>query len=93
MKLSLERVSKITPTSLTIIAKPLYGSSFVFENLNLVSVNMGKSTILLDKPIFLGQAILDISKEHMFEFHLQLCKTKMGREFSVTFHLHGLVML
>ena len=42
--------------------------SFLKTLIDLVSVNMGKSTVSLDKPIFLGQAILDISKEHINEF-------------------------
>ena len=49
-----------------LIAKPNYKGAFVFENSNLISVNMRNSTVVLNKPIYLGQAILDISKTLMY---------------------------
>ena len=61
-----------------LIAKPNYKGAFVFEDSNLVSVNMGESTVLLNKPIYLGQAILDISKTLMYDFHYRYIKPKYG---------------
>ena len=37
---------------------------------------MGESTVVLNKPIYLGQAILDISKTLMYEFHYGYIKPK-----------------
>ena len=45
-----------------LIAKPNYRGPFIFEDSELVSVRIGESTVMLNKPIYLGQAILDISK-------------------------------
>ena len=59
-----------------LIAKPNCKGPFVFEDSNLVSVNMRKSTVVLDKPIYLGQAILDISKTLMYDFHYGYIKPK-----------------
>ena len=39
---------------------------------------MGKSTVVLNKPIYLGQAILDISKTIMYDFHYGYVKPKYG---------------
>ena len=61
-----------------LIAKPNYKGAFVFEDSNLVSANMGKSTVVLNKPIYLGQTILDISKTLMYDFHYGYIKPKYG---------------
>ena len=61
-----------------LIAMPNFKSAYRFENSNLVSVNMGKATVTLDKPIYLGQAILDISKTLMYNFHYNYVKVKCG---------------
>ena len=63
---------------LRLIAKPNFRVAHTFENSGLVSVNMGNSTVTLDKPIFLGQAILDVSKTLMSGFHYQYVKPKYG---------------
>ena len=59
-----------------LIAKPDYRGVFVFEDSELVYVNMGKSVVMLNKPIYLGQAILDISKTLMYNFHYEYVKPK-----------------
>ena len=46
---------------------------------------MCKSTVPLDKPVFWGQAILDISKEHMYEFHYDYVKPKWGENTKLLF--------
>ena len=58
-----------TNTLERLIAKPYYRGSYIFENSNLVSVRMGESTVMLNKPIYLGQSILDLSKTLMYKFH------------------------
>ena len=45
-----------------LIANPNYRGPFIFEDSELVSVRIEESTVMLNKPIYLGQAILDISK-------------------------------
>ena len=65
-----------TKTLEKLIAKPYYRGSFIFkfEDSELVSVRMGESTVMLNKPIYLGQAILDISKTLMYKFHYEYIK-------------------
>ena len=61
-----------------LIARPNYKGAFVFENSELVSVSMGESKVTLNKPIYLGQAILDLSKILMYNFHYGYVKPKYG---------------
>ena len=51
-----------------LISKPNF-KEFRIINSNLTLVNMAKTTILFNKPIFVGAAVLDISKVHMYSFH------------------------
>ena len=63
---------------LGLIARPNLKSVFRYENSDLVSVNMGKSVVMLNKPIYLGQAILDLSKTLMYDFHYNYIKNMYG---------------
>ena len=51
-----------------LVAKPICQ---FWERINdeLVMVNMGRRTVYLDRPIYAGFSILDISKLHMYRFH------------------------
>ena len=42
----------------------------------IAAVHMKKTKVVLDKPIFVGAAILDLSKIHMFKFHYGYVKKK-----------------
>ena len=46
----------------------------------IAAVHMRKTKVTLDKPIFVGAAILDLSKIHMFKFHYGYVKKKSGRK-------------
>ena len=54
---------------LKLYASPTFRGSKVFEDSALVSVNMAKKEVVLNKPIAVGQAILNLSKVVMFNFH------------------------
>ena len=41
---------------------------------NLMACEMGKIKVIMKKPIYLGQAILDLSKIIMYEFHYDYMK-------------------
>ena len=43
---------------------------------NLMSCEMGKVKVKMNKPVYLGQAILDLSKTIMYEFHYDYMKQK-----------------
>ena len=45
---------------------------------SLMAIEMRKTRIYMDKPILVGQAILDKSKELMYEFYYDCLKPKYG---------------
>ena len=47
-------------------------------NENLVGVEKQKPKLKLDKPIFIGMSILDLSKQHMYKFYYDGMKPKYG---------------
>ena len=47
---------------------------------NLLAIEMRKSKVVLSKPIYLGQAILDISKTLMYEFFMTILNQSMGKK-------------
>ena len=50
-----------------LVSQPNYDSWKVFSE-NLMAIEMRKTEILMDEPIAVGQAILDISKTLRYEF-------------------------
>ena len=58
-------------------AKPNYESRKIF-NENLVSVHMKKTSLTMNKPVYLGMSILDLSKTVMYDFHYRYIKPKYG---------------
>ena len=56
-------------------SEPNYDSCNQFTN-DLMAIEMRKTEVLMDKPIAVGQAILDISKTLMYEFWYGYLKTK-----------------
>jgi len=55
------------------LSKPYYISSKIF-NENLVAVHSIKKSVKLDKPVYVGFCILDISKTLMYDFHYGFIK-------------------
>ena len=51
----------------------------------LFAVEMGKTEITMDKPVYLGQAILDLSKTLMYEFHYDYMRPKYGSKFNLCY--------
>ena len=47
---------------------------------NLMGCEMGKIKLVMNKPVYLGQAILDLSKIVMYEFHYNCMVYKYGLE-------------
>ena len=46
----------------------------VLMGADLTSYEMGKVKVKMNKPVYLGQAILDLSKTIMYEFHYDYIK-------------------
>ena len=55
------------------VMKPNFKSGVLFSE-NLMGCEMGKIKVVLNKPVYLGQAILDLSKIVMYEFHYDYMK-------------------
>ena len=59
------------------VMKPNFKDGFPFSK-HLFAVEMGKTEIKMNKPVYLGQAILDLSKTLMYEFHYDYMRPKYG---------------
>ena len=57
------------------VMKPNFKSGLLFGE-NLMGCEMGKIKVVMNKPVYLGQAILDLSKIVMYEFHYDYMKQK-----------------
>ena len=62
-------------TYLKAVMKPNFKSGTLF-GANLMGCEMGKIKVAMIKPVYLGQAILDLSKIVMYEFHYDYMKWK-----------------
>jgi translation initiation factor IF-1 len=67
-----------------VCAKPNFQSFKIF-NEDLVAVNLRKSSIVLNRPIYAGFCILDLAKLLMFEFHYDFVKSTYGEKASLLF--------
>ena len=67
-----------------LVAKPNFKSRNIF-NENLVSVHMKKTSLTINKPVYLGMCILDLSKTLMFDFHYNYIKPKYGDKAKLLF--------
>ena len=65
-------------------AKPNYNSRKIF-NENLISVHMKKTSLTMNKPVYLGMCILDLSKIIMYDFHYKYIKPKYGSKAKLLF--------
>ena len=61
------------------VMKPNFKSGVLFGE-NLMSCEMGKIKVVMNKPVYLGQAILDLSKIVMYELHYDYMVPKHGLE-------------
>ena len=58
------------------ISKPSFVSQKIFSK-NVVSVHKIKPVLTLNKPIYVGFSILDLSKRFMYEFHYKYINSKI----------------
>ena len=59
------------------VIKPNFKSGIICSE-NLMGCKMGKIRVILNKPIYLGQAILNLSKIIMYKFDYDYMKLKYG---------------
>ena len=60
-----------------LLSEPNYHTSKHFSE-DLMAIEMRKTKVVMSKPVYLGQAILDISKTLMYEFWYDYLKPKYG---------------
>ena len=66
------------------VMKPNFKSGVLLGE-NLMRCEMGKVKVVTNKPIYLGQAILDLSKIIMYEFHYNYMVPKYGEKLNLCY--------
>ena len=66
------------------VMKPNFKSGMLFGE-NLMGCEMGKVKVVMNKPVYLGQAILDLSKTVMYEFHYDYMLSKYGNNLKLCY--------
>ena len=56
-------------------SRPNFDRSTIFDR-NLIAIHMKKTEVYFNKPVYVGQAILDLSKTLMFNFHYNYIQKK-----------------
>ena len=72
-----KRASKLT-------SRPNFERATIFDK-NLIAVHMKKTEVYFNKPVYVGQAILDLSKTLMFDFHYNYIKDKYNNKAELLF--------
>ena len=71
---------KLVPTEKRrnyLVSEQNYHTTKFFMN-NLLAIEMKKTQIMMNKPVYLGLSILDLSKTGMYEFQYDYLKPKYG---------------
>ena len=68
-----------------LIAKPNFKGPPKIFNENLISVHMKKTSLTMNKPVYLGMCILDLSKIIMYDFHYNYIIPKYGNKAKLLF--------
>jgi len=69
---------------LKLTASPAFESFRIFDE-NLAAVNLKKTTLKLNRPIYVGFSILDLSKVLMYSFHYEYMLKKYGSKCTLLF--------
>ena len=70
--------------ALKLFSKTNFDRRTIFSE-NLIAIHMHKKKIMLNKPIYLGMSILDLSKTLMYDFHYNYFKKKYGENAKLLF--------
>lgn len=66
------------------VAKPQYVNHKIYSE-SLVAIQQLKKTVELNKPIYVGLSVLDLSKLHMYKFHYDYISPKYGNNQQLLF--------
>ena len=66
------------------VMKPNFKDGHPFSQ-HLFAVEMGKREITMNKPVHFGQAILDLSRTLMYEFHYDYMRPKYGSKVNICY--------
>ena len=75
-----------------LVASPLYSRHVMFSN-DLFGIDMRKSRLLLNKPVYTGMTILDNSKILMYDFFYNELKKKYGQKCELLYTDTGSLLL
>ena len=70
--------------ALKLVAQPNFQRATIFDK-KFIAVHMKKQDIKFDKPVYVGQAILDLSKTLMFDFHYNYIRNKYQNKAELLF--------
>ena len=70
--------------ALKLSSKPNFDRVTIFDE-HLFAVHMKKTEVYFNKPIHVGQTILDLSKTLMFDFHYNFIRKKYGNKAELLF--------
>ena len=68
----------------TAVMKPNLKSRICFDE-NPMGCEMGKTKVTMNKPVYLGQAILDLTKLVMYEFHYDYMTPKHSKNLKLCY--------
>ena len=60
-----------------LIASPAFARANIFDD-NLAAIQMHKSHLILNRPVYVGMSILDLSKHLMYDFYYNQIKAQYG---------------
>lgn len=72
-----KNTTKKKTSAARLIARSNFHSASVFSE-NLVAIQLNPNRIVLDKPIYIGFTVLELSKSHMYDFHYSVVKPVYG---------------
>ena len=70
--------------ALKLSSRPNFDRCTIFDK-HLIAVHMKNTKVYFNKPVYVGQAILDLSKTLMFNFHYEYIKKKYGKKAELLF--------
>lgn len=66
------------------IRKPMFEQFYILDN-DIAIIKLKKFEVILDKPIYLGFTVLELSKLHMYKLHYDHFKPKYESKLSLTY--------